>query len=539
MAFTDDELKEYMNEKGVTVASTARKLILNANDVEAAADKVAEELSARVVVTRKDVVQLLGDKVAKLDEESDTDESTESESDEDESTSDDEEGDDDSYREKIRDEHITRVTTETAKNVEDFGEVSEDPWDDIVEIDSGVYNTERSTENREYTVPDAVADRSESQGEKEDFAAYFRSRYRKISNLLEQRVSARKIGTLDSRVSSDAVTVIGIVDEVRDTKKGNKRVVVEDTTGMISAVYTDDEEIEKCEQVVQDEVVALQGNLSDNNEIIFGDRILFPDIPPRRKPNTADRSVKAALISDLHFGAREMAADKWNKFVDWIHQQDDIEYLLIAGDVIEGVGIYSGQKEQLSVPTIKKQYELCQLALEQLPDDIEIIITPGNHDGIPQAEPQPSFPEKYTSGFPDNVKFSGNPATVTIEGVKILMYHGVSILPFVDSHGGDVQTPADGMWPMLQKRHMAPMYGEGVRILPEREDHLVIEEVPDIIHSGHVHTVDIDSYKGVKVLNTGAWQHQTDYQKRLDIEPDVGYCFLVDLESLNVRPYGF
>lgn len=526
MSFTDDELKEYMNERGVTVASTARELIMNAEDVESAADEVVEELSARVVVTKSDVISLLGDDIQEQNKESDN--------------TDKEESDADGYRDKIRDSYITRITTETAKDVEDFGEVSEDPWEDIVEIDSSTYdNINRFTEEREFSVPDAVAERSESQGEMEDFAAYFRSRYRKIANLLEQRVSARKIGTLDSRNSSDGVTVIGLVDEVKDTRKGNKRVFVEDTTGIISAVFTDDDEIEKCEQIVQDEVVALQGNLSDNAEIIYGDRVLFPDIPPRRKPNTADRSVKAALISDLHFGAREMAADKWNKFVEWIHEQEDIEYVLIAGDVIEGVGIYSGQKDQLSVPTIKKQYELCQLALSQLPDDIEIIITPGNHDGIPQAEPQPSFPEKYAEGFSENVRFSGNPATVTIEGVKILMYHGVSILPFLDSHAGDVQTPADGMWPMLQKRHIAPMYGEGVRILPEREDNLVIEEVPDIIHSGHVHTVDIDSYKGVKILNTGAWQHQTDYQKRLDIEPDVGYCFVVDLQTLDVRPYGF
>jgi DNA polymerase II small subunit len=97
---------------------------------------------------------------------------------------------------------------------------------------------------------------------------------------------------------------------------------------------------------------------------------------------------------------------------------------------------------------------------------------------------------------------------------------------------------------LLKARHLAPIYGGRTPIAPEREDHLVIEEVPDIFHAGHVHVVDKDEYRGTLIINSGAWQSQTAFQANMGIEPTPGIVPLVDLSTLTTitkdftRPLG-
>lgn len=71
-------------------------------------------------------------------------------------------------------------------------------------------------------------------------------------------------------------------------------------------------------------------------------------------------------------------------------------------------------------------------------------------------------------------------------------------------------------------------------IAPESKDHFVIDPLPDIIHSGHVHTVGICRYRGILLANSGAWQGQTEFQKRMNIQPDPARIPVVDLQSGEV-----
>ena len=55
--------------------------------------------------------------------------------------------------------------------------------------------------------------------------------------------------------------------------------------------------------------------------------------------------------------------------------------------------------------------------------------------------------------------------------------------------------------------------------LLEKEDYLVIEDVPDVLHSGHVHTFGTAFYRGVFVVNSSTWQSQTEFQKKMNLNP--------------------
>ena len=72
---------------------------------------------------------------------------------------------------------------------------------------------------------------------------------------------------------------------------------------------------------------------------------------------------------------------------------------------------------------------------------------------------------------------------------------------------------------LLNKRHLAPIYGERTPLASELEDYLVVDKVPDIFHTGHVHINTYKNYKGVHMINSGTFQTQTEFQKVHNILP--------------------
>lgn len=404
----------------------------------------------------------------------------------------------------------------------------------------------RKETERSFEVSGDITGKSTCTGEYSDFKKYFESRMEKLSDIINQRNFDHpvcEIGELENvlkRSGENDVTVIGLVYDKWDSKNNHQMLQIGDTTGSIRVVFTDEEIKEKCVSVVEDEIVAVSGQISDDGDIVFGDEIFFPEVPPNNRKRTAAREVKAVLISDIHFGSREFAAKKWDKFVSWVRQREDIEYVLVSGDIVEGIGVYPGQKDELIVDTITDQYKIAAEAFDEFPDDVDIITSVGNHDSVRLAEPQPTLPEKFTKYFPDNVTFVGNPATVDIEGVKFLLYHGMSLNPLLEVlPGKDIHEPSDLMQPLLEKRHLAPMWGGGIRLAPEKEDYLVIEEVPDYLHCGHVHTFGMDEYNGVSLVNTGCWQERTDFQRSKNVFPDVGFATIVNLKTGSVEEMDF
>jgi DNA polymerase II small subunit len=91
----------------------------------------------------------------------------------------------------------------------------------------------------------------------------------------------------------------------------------------------------------------------------------------------------------------------------------------------------------------------------------------------------------------------------------------------------------------LQSRHLAPVYGGKTPLSPENRDFLVIERAPDIFHSGHVHVLGYTNYRGVLVVNSGGWQEQTDYMRRLGLIPTPGKVPIVNLQTLEPTVISF
>lgn len=396
---------------------------------------------------------------------------------------------------------------------------------------------ERAIRESDYDISGDISGKSYGSGEIESYIELFRDRYKKLSGLLKRHLEETyPLGFVNSKRGGDYVSLIGIVNEVRDTQKGNKLVKIEDTNDEALVVFYEEEIFDKCDEIVEDEVIGISGRIADNGEIVFGEDLYFPDISPNRTMNKSNSGAKVALISDLHIGGQEFAAEKWQRFTNWVRQKEDLKYMVVAGDLVDGVGVYPEQDKELSVTSVEEQYQLCAKAFEKFPDDLEIIVSPGNHDTPRLAEPQPQLREEYREMFPDNVRMTSNPALVEIEGVKIEVYHGMSIKELSDSIPDLEMEEAEGaMEQMLKKRHLNPIFGGDNRIAPENEDYLVLEEAPDVLHCGHVHKLRQSEYRNVRIINSGCWQKITEFQKQKNIVPDVGTAPILDLSTGKIE----
>ena len=65
--------------------------------------------------------------------------------------------------------------------------------------------------------------------------------------------------------------------------------------------------------------------------------------------------------------------------------------------------------------------------MNRIPNEIQTVIMPGNHDAVRLMEPQLPLPDKVTKNFGDNLTFTANPVLLDLAGVKIMCYHGKSL----------------------------------------------------------------------------------------------------------------
>lgn len=372
-----------------------------------------------------------------------------------------------------------------------------------------------------------------------DFISYFNSRYFLIQQMLIKRVNPISISNI-KKTRNDEISLIGMVYDVRVTASGNKIIELEDPTGKISCMITKNSEndlIREADNILKDEVIGIRGIFKNN--YVFITELIRPNIPITKELNKLDVPISAVFISDLHVGSIDFLEHLFKKFVSWINSKEaeDVKYIFVAGDLVDGIGIYLAQDRDLTIKSGEKQYEYLVNLLREIPDNIKIIVQPGNHDIIGNLEPQNTLKETPLNNLP-NIIFGTNPCWVSLDKLKILMYHGYSYddlireLPSIRHEG--YRNPCLPMIEVLKRRHLAPIYGSSLAI-PEQKDQLVIEELPDIFHSGHLHTVGITNYKNILVINSGTFQARTKYQEMLGHIPHPGIFVKINLQTMDSK----
>ncbi|MBI2668797.1 DNA-directed DNA polymerase II small subunit [Candidatus Woesearchaeota archaeon] len=400
--------------------------------------------------------------------------------------------------------------------------------------------------------------------EVKDFSNYFVSRYRFLESLLRYRQELQNLTAINrilQKKEAEPVSIIGIISDIRETKSGNLIVTIEDLTGQIKIIFSKNntELFRQAKDLVPDEVIGITGQSAD--KAIFANSIVWPDIP-QAEPRTAEKEEYAIFLSDLHVGSLLFLKEEFNRFLHWINGQagndaqremaQKVRYIFIAGDLVDGVGIYPSQDEELEIKDITGQYnEFCRL-IKQIPVDKQIIICPGNHDVVHLAEPQPVFYKEYTPLLFElpNVTLVTNPALVNIAktpaspGLDVLMYHGYSFDYFVANvesirNGGGYHRSDLIMKFLLKRRHLAPTFRSTPYFPAHAEDPLVIRKVPDILITGHIHYCTVANYRGVTMMSGSCWQAKTAFQEKLGHDPEPARVPLINLKTREIKVLKF
>ena len=394
-----------------------------------------------------------------------------------------------------------------------------------------------------------------SNGTIEDYLQYFQDRFKRLERLLRQRIDVKAATPILEALKSQPkakLKIVCMISEKREAKQ-NTILTVEDLQGTATVLITKNapEDLrKKAQSLLTDQVVCLSV-MKTRTRLFLAEDIIFPEIG-QKPQHRATEPVYAVLTSDLHVGSTKFNKEAFKKFTLWLNGKygsermkeiaSHVKYVLAAGDIVDGIGIYPNQVKELLVKDIHKQYRFASRLIGQIPEYIEVVISPGNHDAPRKALPQPAIATEFLQTLEDTRKIHslGDPTTISLHGLETLMYHGRSlddIIATIPGIGHD--HPEKAMQLLLQSRHLAPLYGGKTTLSPENRDFLAIDHAPEIFHAGHIHVLGYCNYKGVLIVNSGGWQEQTDYMQKLGIMPTPGKVPVVNLQTLETAVLSF
>lgn len=391
-----------------------------------------------------------------------------------------------------------------------------------------------------------------------DFTLYFNRRLQYFTELLSSRVAAENVVRIsqlkDLYSTNTEVTLIGLISEITQTNKGHIMLTLEDKSGQIKCFINKDKQelMNFVGDFCLDEGIGIRGKVGDN--IIWTDEIIIPSPPMNAELKKTEEEHYVAFLSDIHFGAKVFQDEAFQKFLDFVNGETSNEKLnalskklksiIIAGDLIEGIGIYPNQGKDARILSTEKQYHECARWLSQIPKHISIIIIPGNHDTDRLSEPQPKLPyhKAYALYNMENVLMISNPGIIRLfeddpsGGLTFYIYHGGSYFYYGDKiqrlrEKGGMKVPEEIVKFLLEKRHLAPSHGATLYIPDSQNDPLVIRKMPDFFITGHTHKLSLANYKGCTIVSCGCWVEMSDYQEKMGMYPDVGKVPIVNTKT--------
>ena len=395
-----------------------------------------------------------------------------------------------------------------------------------------------------------ITGRSTTQGKMQDIRSCFSDRLSQIRQMMiagralpRRPISISEAWRNRQRHSSRdyEVTFVGLVNVDKWSKGGYLWFDIEDDSMQVRCMLKEPTGASRfhasLDGLMNDDVVGVSGHfVIGNRDPYFSvSNIHMPPLGRHSKSAASEsEAVSAAFLSDVHVGSKTFLAPQWEKMIEWFRTDPlarTVKYFVLSGDGVDGVGIYPGQERHLAIKDLFNQYgELARL-LEGLPDWVDVMILPGNHDAVRPAEPQPALDPEVQQDYSDTV-FVGNPCDFSLHGVRVLSYHGKSIDDFVAGlRSVTYSSPELAMRAMMERRHLAPSWGGKTPLSPEPEDRMVISTVPDIFVTGHVHGHYVGNHKGTTMVHSSTWQDQTDYQRMLGFQPKPCILTVVNLHT--------
>ncbi|MFX0211342.1 MAG: metallophosphoesterase [Candidatus Hodarchaeota archaeon] len=396
--------------------------------------------------------------------------------------------------------------------------------------------------------------------EVEAFRKLFQNRFNKLSSILKEQLG--KLDTLLKRnLSINEVPnnrsgiIIGMVQDTRVLHTNRFVIQLEDPENEITTncvMVQDSTSFPEYRNIIRDTVIGISGVLPKNYRegpitAFWGKDIIRPSFPPIEFKPT-QKNHKILFLADFHYGSKYFTRSIYAKLIKFLTLNNvkpsiknlfsQIDTIIIIGDLIDGIGRFSNQKDEILFHSLRAQYSGLAKLLAEIPSNVEIIIIPGEHDATQVALPQPAIDKEIAKDLLalPNVKSHGNPLRLLIDEIKLLVFHGQgNDTLFRKNVKSELFNPILGMQNILEYRHISPEYGSSIPLAPFYKDYLVINEVPNVFVTGHFHKAKYQEYKGVKLISCGTFQRrQHEIESRPEEEVSLGVFPILDTGNGNV-----
>jgi len=202
-----------------------------------------------------------------------------------------------------------------------------------------------------------------------------------------------------------------------------------------------------------------------------------------------DFKEKIGLVSDTHFVSKTQQISGLHKFYSMC-EEEGIDTILHAGDLIDGIGVYDGQPYDTF---LHQPDQMIKYVVDNYPSfNGQTWFIGGNHDSTVK-----DFGTRVTDERSDMLFLGNGSAIITINEKKIFIHHG--------KKGSEKYARSN------KPQQLAIAEAKHVKI------------VPDIIVLGHYHNVCIlPDYGGIFVIQMPCFQAQV----RWNLEPNIGGVIL-------------
>jgi DNA polymerase II small subunit len=430
-------------------------------------------------------------------------------------------------------------------------------------IDPEIHQEEQNSLHLPSSRVTVSLDIPERTSSKPDFSAFrklFQNRFERLSKIFLENFKSSEL-ILKRKMVEEEVSkyksgvLLGMVQDTRVLHTNKFVIQLEDPESEIitnCVMVQDSPSFPEYRDILRDTVIGISGvlpkNFKEGNVTAFWGRdVIRPGFAPISFKGTSDPH-KILFIADLHFGSKYFSRGVFAKLIKFLTLQDldptyesiakEIKTIIVVGDLVDGVGRFSNQKDQISSLSYQTQYEGLAKILVEIPSHIQIFIVPGEHDATQAALPQPAIDKQISQALLaiPNLTSHGNPLRLSLEDMKLLIFHGQGTYELFQKDFQKIHSnPAIAIKQLLEYRHLSPEYGSYNPLAPFNKDYLVIDEIPDVIVSGHLHHAYFEEYKGIKIISCGTFQRENPRRSQLEKQVSLGIIPILDMVSGNVE----
>ncbi len=365
---------------------------------------------------------------------------------------------------------------------------------------------------------------------------------RKLIEKIHNKRPAVSLAGLDKYPENYNVSVLGIVFSKEEGKYDSISIEIEDLFGSAKVIIPSSKLNDIAKEIDEDDIILIEGKIKKGKtgSYILAENIIYPELEFTSK-NEEGEDVLIAITSDIRYGNENFLEEKLMEFIDFINGKFEeyneiakkIKYLIICGDLIEGVSFES--KYYGLIDEIEEEYSGIAKILDKIRKDIEIIIIPGERDVIIPSIPLPELNKEIAQELFElkNLKILTDPNFIQLGNRRILLTHGFYFENVVRKYmlqtfNGE-KAIEYAVKHLFKRRNLVP----NLRInglLPIGYDPFVIYEKPDLFIFGHYDIPTTFVYKQCLVISNSSW---------VKYEDESVIVYLVNMKDLKINTIYF